>query len=130
MARLLATVGAKQVQVRDWAKFLGVLLGPGATALQYDEAGGKFHLRVSHAGALGLSLHSSVSANHIFCLSVLRHKFQIAPMDKSIRSLEAPAIARILSAPMHAFPKQVAANLSQLTGSKSVHLLGSTIGAK
>ena len=122
MARLLAFLGASQVQVRHWAKYLGVLLGPGAAFLQFEDVGTKFRKRVSHVGTLGLPQCSSVVAYHIFCLSILRHKMQIAPLDKYIRSLEAPAIARILSAPMHAFPKLVAGNFADITGSKSVQL--------
>ena len=100
--------------ISSFAKYLGVVLGPGALGHLWDGLECRFLTRAGEVRASDRGFTTKVRLFSTYCTSMLSHRLQFTPPTKSLRALYTKGAQRILAAPWQAIPHSLLTRLKDL----------------
>ena len=87
--------------VRDWAEYLGFVLGPGGRSRCWQKALDKYTSRADLWAQLGLGLHYTTVAYNVYVASLLTFLLQLEVLPEDWEHTEAAALRRLVPGPAH-----------------------------
>lgn len=112
--------GITGVKVSDFAKYLGVLLGPGVERERWKAQAARFRQRVAIVASFCTSAFQAIVPYDVLAFSVLRYVMMFYRVPGWFLTAERAALARIMSAPMNAMTTEPLAHLDELGIKRSV----------
>ena len=98
-------------RVDFWARYLGVIIGPGAQHHLWDGLHQRLHTRAIEIKASDRGMATKIKLFGVYCTSIVFFRLQFSAPTRCLREAYRHAAQRVLAAPWNAFPHKVLCHL-------------------